>query len=57
MLALCSSGYSQRWRWLAPWRSFGGSTYWSAAGFSSEVRAGVDPLMTPRPANVERGAG
>jgi hypothetical protein len=24
MLALCSSsGYSQRWRWEAPWRSFG----------------------------------
>jgi hypothetical protein len=42
MLALCSSGYSQHWRWLAPWRSFGDCTYWPAAGFSSEVRAGVD---------------
>src|SRR5215216_4696073 len=27
MLALCSSGYSQRWRWEAPWRSIGGCTY------------------------------
>src|SRR5215217_5450538 len=27
MLALCSSGYSQRWRWEEPWRSFGGCTY------------------------------
>jgi hypothetical protein len=41
MLALCSSGYSQGWRWLEPWRLIGGCTYWSAAGFSSEVRAGV----------------
>jgi hypothetical protein len=48
MLALCSSGYSQGWRWLEPWRLIGGCTYWSAAGFSSEVRAGVDkPKRSP----------
>src|SRR5215212_6649294 len=56
MLALCSSGYSQRWRWLEPWRLIGGCTYWSAAGFSSEVRAGVDPLKTS-PARQWRAMG
>ena len=29
-----------------PWRLIGDCTYWAAAGFSSEVRAGVDPLKT-----------
>src|SRR5215216_3033085 len=57
MLALCSSsGYSQGWRWLAPWGSFGGCTYWPAAGFSSEPRAGVDALKSS-PARKWRAMG
>jgi hypothetical protein len=34
----------------------GGSTYWSAAGFSSEPRAGVDPANTS-PARQQRARG
>jgi hypothetical protein len=36
--------------------STGGSTYWSAAGFSSEPRAGVDPANTS-PARQQRARG
>jgi hypothetical protein len=56
MLALCSSGYSQGWRWLVPWRLIGDCTYWPAAGFSSEVRAGVDALKSS-PARKWRAMG
>jgi hypothetical protein len=44
------------WRWQAPWRSFGGCTYWPAADFGSEARAGVDPLKTS-PARQRRARG
>src|SRR5829696_7289060 len=54
--SLCSSGYSQRWRWQAPLSLCGGCTYWSTAGFSSEPRAGVDPLKTS-PARKCRAMG
>src|SRR5215217_6855890 len=56
MLALCSSGYSQRLRWWAPWRSFGDCTYWPAAGFSSEPRAGVNTRKVS-PARQRRARG
>src|SRR5215208_5460388 len=56
MLALCSSGYSQGWRWLVPWRLIGGCTYWFAAGFSSEPRAGVNTRKVS-PARQRRARG
>src|SRR5215208_4738022 len=56
MLALCSSGYSQGWRWLVPWRLIGGCTYWPVAGFSSEPRAGVNTRKVS-PARQRRARG
>ena len=53
---LASSGYSQRWRWEAPWLLCGGCTYWPAAGFSSEPRAGVDTRKV-FPARQRRARG